>query len=99
MLSSHDAYGAMLIVLVTVTCGLGLFVLWVLSLLTKAKVEAATLGADLGEANGIIAYQRKLLLEPSLYKAITHRYNNVRGGDRFQCMKLKEELQRLRNEQ
>jgi len=94
-LSQHEIIFA----LVFLTSFLGLVVLWVLSSWNKIKEKMKASVVELDKAELMIASQRELLLDPCLYKAITHRYNNIRGGDRFQCMKLKEELQRLRNEQ
>jgi hypothetical protein len=57
----------------------------------KAKVE-------LRAKTYSIAIERhmKILRDPVLYKAITHRYNNVNGADRARCRALKRELQLFR---
>ena len=89
----------MIVALVIVGCCFVVFAVWILGALIKTKVEAEELRLSLDDAILVVASQRELLLEPCLYKAITHRYNNIRGGDRFQCMKIKEKLQELRNAQ
>lgn len=65
--------------------------------MNSTRSELVACRAKLIKTQQKARHYRELFTDKVIYKAITHRYNNVRGGDRFRCLEIKKAIEKIRS--